>query len=177
MNRRSLTARLALSLGLVAALAAGCSRSEDAAQKPSSARPLSQVWADVLAQRDIMQTLMGKALEEVTHEDCAALGAAARRIDQLTEDLAATVPALPEQSEGQLRATGDAIMQLKGAMAKIRESALAEAPGQWVHLRFPLDRALRVLESYFPPEQLGPDSVTSRPNYESKPQPPPLSPI
>ena len=42
------------------------------------------IWAEVLAQRDKIQAIIAKELEDVTHEDCAALGAAARRVDELT---------------------------------------------------------------------------------------------
>jgi hypothetical protein len=124
-----------------------------------------------------MQDLMAKPLEEVTHEDCAALGAAARRVDELTADILSTVPTMPDQTEGKLRALGDVIIHMQGATGKIRESALAEAPGQWIGLRFPLDEALRSVESYFTPEDLGGQSVAARPNYEAKPQPAALSPI
>ncbi len=66
---------------------------------------------------------------------------------------------------------------MQGVTTKIRESALAEAPGQWVQLRFPLDQSLRAVESYFTPEELGGQSVAARPNFESKPPPAALSPI
>ena len=169
-------ARLALSLSLLAALAVGCSRSEEA-KKTAAVRPMSSIWPEVLAQRDKMQDLMAKPIEEVTHDDCAALGAAARRVDELTGDILSTVPTMPDQSEGKLRALGDVIIHMQGAIAKIRESALAEAPGQWIGLRYPLDQSLRALESYFTVEDLGGQSVAGRANFETKPQPPALSPI
>jgi hypothetical protein len=170
-------ARLALSLSLLAAFAVGCSRSQHEAKKTTDVRPMSAIWPEVLAQRDKMQDLMAKPLEEVRHEDCAALGSAARRVDELTADILSTVPTMADQTEGKLRALGDVIIQMQGATAKIRESALAEAPGQWIGLRFPLDQSLRAVESYFTAEELGGQSVASRPNFETKPQPAALSPI
>ena len=174
--KRPVAARLALSLGLIAALAAGCSRSDDA-PKTAPVRPLSAVWPEVLAQRDTMQTLMNKPLEEVTHEDCSALGAAARKVDDLTGEILSYVPTIPSLDEGRMRALGDVIIRMQSVTAKVRESALAEAPGQWVQLRFPLDQTLRVFESYFTPEEMGGQSVATRENFETKPQPVALSPI
>jgi hypothetical protein len=170
-------ARLALPLGLIAALAVGCSRSSDDAHKAAPVRPLSAIWPEILAQRDAMQTLMTKPLEEVTHEDCSALGAAARKVDELTGEILSYVTTTSNQDEGRLRSIGDVIIHMQGVMAKIRESALAEAPGQWIQLRFPLDQTLRGVETYFTPEELGGQSVATRENYETKPQPAPLSPI
>jgi hypothetical protein len=176
--KRRLAVRLALSLGLVAALAAaGCSRSGEEPKKPSAVRPLSAIWPEVLAQRDTMQDILGKELEDVTHDDCSALGAAARRVDELTGEILSYVPTTPDQSEGRLRAVGDVIIQMQGVTSKIRESALAEAPGQWIQLRYPLDQVLRAVESYFTPEELGGQSVATRPDFETKPQPAALSPI
>jgi hypothetical protein len=171
-----LAARLALSLGLAAALAVGCSRSGET-PKTAPMRPLSAIWPEVLAQRDTMQALMLKPLEEVTHADCTALGAAARKVDELTGEILSYVPTMPNQDEAKLRALGDVIIHMQSVTAKIRESALAEAPGQWVGLRFPLDQTLRGFESYFTPEEVGGQSVASRENYETKPQPAALSPI
>ena len=140
-------------------------------------RPLSAIWPEVLAQRDTMQALLDKPLEEVTHEDCSALGAAARKVDELTGEVLSYAPTVPNQDEGRLRAIGDVIIHMQGVTAKIRESALAESPGQWIQLRFPLDQSLRAVESYFTPEELGGQSVATRENFETKPQPAPLSPI
>jgi len=174
--KRPVVVRLALSLGLIAALAAGCSRSDDA-PKAAPARPLSAVWPELLAQRDAIQALMNKPLEEVTHEDCSALGASARKVNDLTGEILLTVPTMVSQDEMKLRSIGDVIIQLQGVTAKIRESALAEAPGQWVQFRFPLDQSLRNFESFFTPEEVGGQSVATRENFETKPQPASLSPI
>jgi hypothetical protein len=98
-------------------------------------------------------------------------------VDELTGDILSTVPTMADQSEGKLRSLGDVIIRMQGAIAKIRESALAEAPGQWIGLRFPLDQTLHAVETYFTPEELGGQSVAARPNFETKPQPAALSPI
>ena len=75
------------------------------------------------------------------------------------------------------RAVTLAEIKAEASLAKIRESALAEAPGQWINLRYPLDQSLRAVESYFTPEELGGQSVVARPDFEVKPQPAALSPI
>ena len=152
------------------------SRSGDE-KKAAPARPLSAIWPEVLAQRDAMQALFAKPLEEVTHDDCSALGAAARKVDELTNEVLSYVPTIPNMEEARLRALGNMIIQLQGVMAKVRESALAEAPGQWVQLRFPLDQSLRGVESYFTPGEIGGQSVAARENYVSQPPPAALSPI
>ena len=174
---RCLSARVALSLALVAALAAGCSRSGDPATKPAPVRPLSAIWPDVLAQRDTIQTLLAKPLEEVTHDDCRALGAAARSVEELIGQILDYAPTAGEQNEGRLRAIGDMVIRMQGITGKIRESALAETPGEWVKLRYPLDQVLRAVESYFTPEEIGGQSVAARPDFETKPPPAALSPI
>jgi len=174
MNRSA--ARLSLSLVLIAALVSACSRREEPA-KPSVHRELSAIWSDMLAQRDAIQKLLHRPIEEVTHEDCSALGAAARQIDQLTNDILAAVTDKHAGNEGQLRALGDVIIRLQAVTNKLRESALAEAPGQWPALAFPLDQTLRAVETYFTPEDLGGQSVAARPDFEKNPLPAPLSPI
>jgi len=174
MNRSA--ARLSLSLALIAALVCACSRRDESA-KPSVHRQVSAIWSDMLAQRDAIQKLLHRPIEEVTHEDCSALGAAARQIDKLTNDVLAAVTDEHAGNEGELRAFGDAIIRLQAVTNKLRESALAEAPGQWAALAFPLDHTLRGVETYFTPEDLGGQSVAARPDFEAKPLPPPLSPI
>lgn len=175
MTRPS-AARVALALALVAALAAGCSRKEEA-PKPGAARPMSAIWPDMLAQRDAIQKLLHKPIEEVGHEDCSALGAAARKVDELTNELLSALSERYAGDEAQLRATGDVVIRLQGVTSQIRESALAEAPGRWPGLAFPLDQTLHLVESYFTPEDLGGQSVAARPDFESKPLPAPLSPV
>jgi len=173
---RSLAVRLALPLALLAALASGCSRKEEA-PKPGAARPLSAVWPDLLAQRDAIQKLLHKPIEDVTHEDCSALGAAARNVDALTNEALGAISDKLAGDEGKLRAIGDIVIRLQAVTNQLRESALAEAPGKWLALAFPLDQTLRLAESYFTPEELGGQSVASRSDFETKPQPAPLSAI
>lgn len=173
---RPAAARVALALALVAALTAGCSRKEEA-PKPGAARPMSVIWPDMLAQRDIIQKLLHKPIEEVNHADCSELGAAARKVDDLTNELLNAASQAFVGDESKLRATGDVVIRLQGVTAQVRESALAEAPGRWPGLAFPLDQSLHSVESYFTPEDLGGQSVAARPDFETKPLPAPLSPV
>lgn len=175
MNRRR-AVRLVVSLALAAAFAGACSRSEQES-RPGAARSLSAIWTDVLAQRDAIQTLMNKPLEDVTHEDCSALGDAARKLDGYMNELRGAVAAKSEKDEGRLRAIGDVILRMQSTTSQIRESALAEAPGAWAQLRYPFDQTVRSVETYFSADELGGQSVLTRPNFETKPIPPPPSPI
>jgi len=174
---RPLAARLALALALVAALATGCSRKEEAPKRPDAARPMSAIWPDILAQRDVIQKLLHAPIESVTHADCSALGAGARKVDELTNELLSAISERYAGDENKLRATGDIVIRLQSVTNQLRESALAEAPGQWPALAFPLDQSLRGIETYFTAEDLGDQSVAARPDFETKPLPAPLSPV
>ena len=170
----------AVPLSLVAVLAVGCSRAGDS--KPGDkavpgTRPIAAIWADVLGQRDTIHSIFTKDLESVTHEDCAALGASARRVDELTTELVSHVGGTSGQSDTRLRALGDAIARMAAVFAKVRETALSEAPGAFVNLRYPVDQSLRQVESYFSADDLGNESVLNRPGFETQPPPPAASPI
>jgi hypothetical protein len=172
MPRRHAT--VALSILVVASLS--CSRSEHAAAP--AVRPLSAIWGEVLTQRDTIHEAFVKDLVEVNHKDCSDVGTAARRIDELASELMNVMAAgAGGKDEGSMRALGNAVTRLTDVVGKIRESALAEAPGAWLELRFPLDFALREIEHYFTGDVLGQQSVTSRPGFETQPLPPPPSPI
>jgi hypothetical protein len=181
MPRRSAVyLALALSLSLAAVLGSGCSRSREskpAEATPAKARSLAAIWADVLTQRDVMHQIFMKKLEDVTHEDCSELGVAARRLDTLTTELTNQLGGMSGQDAGRLRQIGDVITRISAVINKIRDSALAESPGAWPQLRFPLDQSLRLFESYFSVADLGSESVTNRPGFETEPPPAALSPI
>jgi hypothetical protein len=179
MPRRS-AVTLALSLSLAAVLGSGCSRSREskpAEATATKARSLAAIWADVITQRDVMHQIFVKKIEDVTHEDCAQLGAAARRLDALTTELTNHLGGMSGQDAGRLRQVGDVITRISAVINKIRDSALAESPGVWPQLRFPLDQSLRMFETYFSPADLGNESVTNRPGFETEPPPAALSPI
>jgi hypothetical protein len=178
MPRRCLV-YFAVSLSLAVVLGAGCSRSRDS--KPADSpvpgmRPFAAIWADVLTQRDVLHILFIKPLEDVTHEDCAAAGAAARKLDQLTTELANHVGGMSGQGEGRVRAIGEVITRMSSVITKVRESAIAESPGVWVKLRFPLDQSLHEFETYFSAADLG-ESVLNRPGFETTAPPEALSPV
>ena len=174
-------ATLAVAVSLAALLGAGCSRSGDPVPSKGAeiarTRPMAAIWADVLTQRDAIHMILVKDLEEVSHADCDAVGASARRIDDLYSELVNNIGAKSGEDEGRLRSIGDAVTRASGVIAKVRESAIAEAPGLWVILRYPLDQSLRELESYFTADDLGQESVMNRPGFEASPPPASLSPI
>jgi hypothetical protein len=179
--QRCFAVNLTVALSLAALLAVGCSRSGDSKPAADAAvagtRSLAAIWADVLTQRDVIHQIFVEDLEAVTHQDCADLGAAARRLDDLYSELATHLSAKSGQADGRLRAIGEIVARASGVVAKIRESALAEAPGVWITLRYPLDQSLRELESYFTADELAQESVMSRPGFEAQPPPAALSPI
>lgn len=174
-SRFAVSAAVAVSLAVL--LGGGCSRSSDSKPPAPQARSLADIWVDALTQRDAIHLVFMKELEEITHEDCAAVGASARRLDELFSELVNVLGATSGQDEGKLRTIGDVLTRASAVTAKVRETALAEAPGAWVNLRFPLDQALREVESYLNPDDLRGESVVNRPGFETKPPPAPLSPI
>ncbi|HTO70306.1 MAG TPA: hypothetical protein VMR31_10635 [Myxococcota bacterium] len=177
MTRR-LARVVSVSIALAALVAGGAACSRKSAPEAAGAnRPLSAIWPEVLAQRDIMHEIMLKPLEDVTHEDCAKVGAASRQLGALVKELTITVSLDKTLTEGRLRMLGDLLNRLDLAITKVRESALDEAPGLWVKLRFPLDQTLHDLESMFSAADLGGQSVVTRPGYETQPAPEGVSPI
>jgi hypothetical protein len=180
MLRRT-AVNLAIVLSLAALLAAGCSRSGDSKPPADKAiggtRPVAEIWADVLAERDKIHEAFVKELEAVTHEDCAAVGASAQRLDALYTELVNHLGARSGDDLGRMRQLGDAIRGASAVVQKVRESALAEAPGSWPPLRFPFDRSLRDVERYFTAEELASGSVVNRPGFEAAPPPAARSPI
>jgi hypothetical protein len=174
---RRLARSLAVPLALAALVAAGGACHKAQQSDAAAARPTAAVWADVLAQRDALHQIMTKPLEDVTHADCAQVGADARQLEALMRELTASVAADKSQSEGHLRALGDVLGLTDQTITKIRETALSEMPGAWDKLRFPLDQALRAVESYFTADQLGGESVVRRPGFEASPPPTAASPV
>jgi len=169
--------RLAVSLAVALALVAGgCSRSNQGKPAQGDA-PLPKIWGEILDQRDAIHRVFMIELEDVSHQDCADLSAAARHLDALTGELTGAIARMPNADSGKLRAVSDAVSRLSSVTNKIREQALAEAPGAFPEQRFPLDYALRDIERFFTVEDLGGQSVTARPGFETEPLPAPLSPI
>ena len=175
MTRR-FPVRPVFALALAALLVAGCGRGHEAS-KANAARTLAQIWPEVLKQRDAIHAIFMKPLEDVTHQDCADLGAAARQIDALTSELGNAIGAPGEVDGGRMRVIGGAVTRISSVTQRIREMALAEAPGAWPELRFPLDQSLRTFEVSFKPDELGGDSVALRKDFETEPLPAPLSPV
>jgi hypothetical protein len=168
----------AVAVSLAALVGAGCSRSSDSPKPEAAAvRAVGDIWVDVLVQRDVIHLVFMKELEVVSHEDCAEVGAAARRMDDLFTELTNALGGMTSADAGRARSLGEVLTRTTGVIAKVRETALAEAPGAWPALRFPLDASLREVESYLNPDDLRGESVMRRPGFETKPLPEPLSPI
>jgi hypothetical protein len=174
---RSQSLCIAVSLALCVLTASACGGSREKPGGEVKARPLPEIWKDVLAARDQFRVVSDKDLADVTHEDCALAGAAGRQLDQLSTELMQRIAETSSIDEGKKRTLASPLTQLQGVGNKLREAALDEAPGSFVVFKFPLDEALHAVESYFTAGELGAESVASRPNYESKPPPAPLSPV
>jgi hypothetical protein len=145
---RRLARSLAVTVTLAALVAAGGACRKTGENTAAAPRSIAAVWADILGQRDAMHELMTKALEDVTHEDCAQVGAGARQLESLMNELTASVASDKSQTEGHLRALGEILGLVGQTVTKIRETALAEMPGAWPKLRFPLDQSLRDVETF-----------------------------
>ena len=167
-----LAVKLSLAASLAALLLAGCSRSGDSkpAAAPTGQRTIAAVWADMLTERDQIHLVFIKDLEEVTHQDCRDMGAAAGRMNELYSELLNILGAQSTvEDRGKMRALGDAVGRASSLVTRIRESALAEAPGMWPAMRFPLDQSLRDVESYFTAADLNSESIVKRPGFETVP--------
>lgn len=154
----------------------GCSGSEEGA-KTATVQPRSAAaaYGDILAQRDRAQKAISKGTE-MWHEDCAEVAGASAQLESLLTELqqrASETPALAGQQAGIHSHIGLTL----GVVAQMRENAVQEIVGMLPGSMIQLDSFLRGLESYFPPDQLGGQSVTTRPGFNPNPPPPPLSPV
>lgn len=170
--------RIAASLVLLAlALGAGCSGSGDESKKSETieAREVPAIYADILAQRDLIHAAISKGTA-MWHEDCAQVVAAANELNDLFLELqkrAATLPSLDERRRGFESHAGLTL----GLVATMEERARGEIVGALPALMIELDRFLLGLEHYFTPEQLGGRAVAQQPGFNPNRPPPPPSPI
>ncbi len=165
---------------LAAFLCAACSRSSDS--PPPTALPgqrnVAAVWADMLTQRDQIHLIFIKDMEQVTHQDCRDMGAAAARMTELYSELLNILGATSTPDDrGRMRSLGEAVGRASNVVTRIRESALAEAPGMWPAMRWGLDNSIRDVESYFSAEALNSESIVKRPGFETTTPPPPPAAI
>ena len=162
-------------LGLI--LTAGCSGSGEkgGAAGVVQARELPAIYGDILTQRDRIQKAIGKS-PDMWHEDCAEVAAGASELENLLTELMQRTTQMPELGEAATGVQSHVGLTL-GVIAAMRDNAIQEIVGMLPGSMIQLDAYLRGLESHFTPEQLGGQSVTTRPNFNPEPPPPALSPV
>ena len=164
-------------MALALIFATGCSDSEDAAGEGAvvQARSLPAIWADVLVQRDHVQAATSKGTD-MWHEDCAAVSAATAKLDELAVEMLQRVGVMPSVADRRL-GIQNLIGNYQGLLAKMRSDAIDEMVGTMPTLMISLDSFLRGIEGHFTPEEIGSESVASRPGFKTIQPPPPPSPI
>jgi hypothetical protein len=166
---------------LALALGTGCSESSDTPAGAAGgsttvqARSLAAVWADVLTQRDRIHEAVSKGTD-MWHEDCAQVSAATASLDSLAVELGKSVAVLPE---GEARRTGVELLlgYLQATTSTMRAAAIEEQVGSLPGMMIGLDALLQGIESHLTPEELGSQSVVTRPGFNPVRPPPPPSPI
>ena len=174
--------RIAGMLVVVAlAFGTGCSKSEQAAGGASSEsatvqpRSIALVWGDILTQRDRIQAATAKGTD-MWHEDCAQVSSAAAALDPLAIELGKSIAVLPPDDQrrkgvelllGYLQATGSAM----------RGAAVEEQVGSLPGMMIGLDALLQGIESNLTRDELGSQSVVTRPGFNPVRPPPQPSPV
>jgi hypothetical protein len=110
------------------------------------------------------------------HEDCAEVSAGASQLETLLTELQIRVA--QEQTFGDAARGIDSHVGLTlGVVTTLRDNAVQEVVGMLPGGMIQLDAFLRGLESHFTPDQLGGQSVTTRPGFNPNPPPAPPSPV
>jgi hypothetical protein len=169
--------RIAGSLVVLGLFFAGCSGSGEEAAKSGVVEPreLSVIYGDVLKQRDRIEKAIGKG-SEMWHEDCAEVASASAELETLMTEVLMRATQMPELGEA-IRGVESHVGLTMGVIANLRETAVQEVVGMLPGGMIQLDAFLRGLETHFTPEQLGGQSVTTRPNFNPEPPAPPHSPV
>jgi hypothetical protein len=168
-------------LVVVLGLGSGCSDSEPTASDapPASstvqARSVPVVWADILAQRDRIQVAVSKGAD-MWHEECAEVSSAAAALDPLFVEFGKSVAALPGM-DYRLNGVELLLGYLLATSATIRSAAVEEQVGVLPGMMNGLDALLHGTESHLKREELGPESVVTRPGFNPTLSPPPPSPV
>ncbi len=161
---------LALALGL------GCSNSDQTSGGATiQSRPMPAIWADILTQRDLMQAAVSKGTD-MWHEDCAQVSAAAAEIDKLAVELNQRVA---EEASVADRRKGieNLIGYLQSAASTQRTAAIDEVIGSMPGVMIGIDALLQGLEKHFTRDEIGSESVVTRPGFNPVHPPPPPSPV
>ncbi|MBM4334504.1 MAG: hypothetical protein FJ108_01140 [Deltaproteobacteria bacterium] len=175
--RRILGSLMVLALVLVG----GCKDSAEKADGPSAegapirARSFPEIWIDLLAERDRVQAVVSKGTD-MWHPECKEVADSATRIDALAAELGQRVA--EQLSEGaRQRGISELIVYLQVTASTLRENGIAEVVGAMPGLMIALDDILQNLEKRFTPEEIGSESVVTRPGFNPVRPPPPPSPI
>jgi hypothetical protein len=166
---------------LALALGTGCSESDEAAAGASvegaavKARSLPEIWADILAQRDRLHAAISKGTE-MWHEDCAEVASAAVAFDPLVVELGQRAT---EQLTAEPRHRGiqELCGYLQATTSMLRSEAIEEKVGVLPGLLISVDALLQGLENHFTREEIGNESVVTRPGFNPVRPPPPPSPV
>jgi hypothetical protein len=160
------------------AFGSGCSDSDPAEGGESAtvqARSMSEVWLDMLVQRDRIHAATSKGTD-MWHEDCAEVSAAAAALDPLLVEFGKSVQVIPVGDE---RRIGAELLlgYLQATSSTMRSAAIEEQVGSLPGMMIGLDALLQGLEASVGTAELGGVSVATRPGFNPVRPPPPPSPI
>lgn len=157
----------------------GCSRSDEAggaAGGSVQARELPEIWADTLKQRDLMQVAVSKGMENMWHEECAAIAAVAVKLDELAIELGVRTRQMPSIQDRR-RGIENLVGLYQSLISQLHNHAIQENVGEMPGLMISLDATLRSIENHYSAEEIGSDSVATHPNFNPVKPPPPPSPV
>ena len=167
-------------VALALALGSGCSDSGQPGEDASASttvqpRTISVIWVDILAQRDLIYGAISKGTD-MWHEDCAQVSAAAAAIDPLAVELGKSLYVIPAKDP---RRGGVELLlgYLLTTTAQIRTAAVDEQVAPLPGMMIGLDALLQGIESHLTREELGSQSVVTRPGFNTVRPPPMPSPI
>lgn len=170
-----------LLMALALSLGSGCQESVETESGAGAeggqiqARSLPVIWLDVLAQRDRIHEAVSKGTD-MWHEECAQISSAAVSIDGLALEIRQRIAENPS-TEPRFRALADLLGYLQVSAAAFRENAVEEVIGAFPSLMIGLDALLQGIENHFTRDEIGSESVVTRPGFNTVHPPPPPSPV
>ena len=175
--RRILGSLLVLAL----AFAVGCSKSDETPGgglgegATVQARALPAIWAEILTQRDRVHAAVSKGTD-MWHEDCAEVSSAAAAMDALVIELNRRVAEEPSL-EARRKHIGELVGYLQVTNKALREKAIDEVIGPFPALMIGLDAVLQAVEDVFSRDEIGSESVVTRPGFNTVRPPQVASPV
>lgn len=173
--------RIAGSLMVLAlAFGGGCSGPDDSGGAAATggaieARAVSEIWADILTQRDRVQVAVAKGTE-MWHEDCEEVASAAAALDALANELGKRVAETPSFESRRL-GLQEVVGYLQVTATTLRTKAVEEIVGDLPAIMIGLDYLLQNMEGAFTREEIGSESIVKRPGFNPVRPPPPPSPV